>query len=156
MRAVEPRCTANDDLETMDKVVEMVADGRLVLVRLPLAEIALSQLNADHLERLARWREAGVMGKRSLELLPSGMWWMQLHGQLCQTPQQAEMYSKSWTHRVHFGRPSLGWMVGVFESQPSVRRQCLIPHLSRTEPNELLAFERGPSWNDPEPQSGKG
>ena len=110
---------------------------------MPIADIDLSSLNRFHAHKLTWWTECKVMGERSLELLAYGMWWLQRHRQRAECPHQLEMYSRSGTHRVHFGRPSLGWMLGVFASRPKVRRQCLIPHLSRTEPNELLAFERG-------------
>jgi hypothetical protein len=136
----------NDRVETMEEVVEMVADGRLSLTRLPVTGIDPSSLNAHHRHWLDWWTQCGVMGQKSLELLPCGMWWLQQHRQTAECPHQLEMYGKSGTHRVHFGRPSLGWMLGVFESRPKVRRQCLIPHLSSTEPNELLVFERGPGW----------
>jgi hypothetical protein len=136
----------DDHVETMEEVVGMVADGRLSLTRVPAAGIDLSSLNRFHAQKLAWWTECGVMGRKSLGLLPYGMWWLQWHRQRAGCPHRLEMYSRSGTHRVHFGRPSLGWMLGVFASRPNVRRQCLVPHLSGTEANELLAFERGPRW----------
>jgi predicted nucleotidyltransferase len=136
----------NDHVETMERVVEMVADGRLTLTRVPVVDIDLSSLNAHHKHWLDWWTQCKVMGRKSLELLPYGMWWLQQHRQRAGCPHQLEMYSKSGTHRVHLGRPSLGWMLGVFSSRPRLQLQCLIPHLSGTDPNELLAFERGPKW----------
>jgi hypothetical protein len=136
----------HDHVEVMEEVAQMVADGRLALTRLSVAEIDLSSLNAHHTHWLDWWTQCKVMGQKSLELLGYGMWWLQQHRQRAEVPHQLEMYSSSRTHRVHFGRPSLGWMLNVFESRPRVRRQCLIPHLSRTDPNQLLVFQRGPRW----------
>jgi hypothetical protein len=145
----------NDAVGIMEEVVAMVVDSRLLLTRFPITDIDVSSLNAQHAHRLAHWQKCRVMGKRSLELLPFGMWWMQLHRQESQCPDQTEMYSETRTHRIHFGRPSIGWMVGIFVSRPEVKRQCLITHLSRTEPNELLVFERGPKWPRSDPGAGK-
>jgi hypothetical protein len=137
----------NDRVETMEEVVEMIENGRLSLTGVPIAAIDCASLNAQHSHWLDWWSRCRVMGQKSLELLPYGMWWLQQHQQRAEPPHQMEMYSQSGTHRVHFGRPSLGWMLRVFESRRQVRRQCLIPHLARTEPNELLVFERGTSWS---------
>jgi hypothetical protein len=135
----------SDDLETMEEVVALVEQRRLVLQRLPLEQIT-PDLNAYHNHWLEHWARCKVMGRQSMELLPYAMWWFQQHRQQCGLPHQTEIWSKKYTHRVHLGKPRLAWMVNLFERRRNLRRQCLIPHIKKGEPNELLVFERGESW----------
>jgi hypothetical protein len=87
-----------------------------------------------------------TLGKESIKALPYAMLWFQMHRQQCAVPQRTEIWSRSQTHRVEIGRPSLAWMLRVFQLHDKVRRQCLIPHLKKAGPNALLIFERGPNW----------
>lgn len=61
----------------MEKAVDMVADGRLSLTRIPAAEVSIADLNIHHARWHLHWQTCGVMGRQSLVLLPLGMWWMQ-------------------------------------------------------------------------------
>jgi hypothetical protein len=82
-----------------------------------------------------------------MKLLAYAMWWLQRHRQESSVPDsRCVVWSKADTHRVHLGRPSLDWMLGVFRGSPQVKRQCLIPHLKSGGPNELLIFERSERW----------
>src|SRR5690606_1951550 len=92
------------------------------------------------------WTEGRLMGVKSMRTLPHAMWWMEQHGETCQPPHRSMLWSKSRTHRVEMGVPSLERMLWYFEQYPSLQRQCLIPHFKVRELNELLAFERGPQW----------
>jgi hypothetical protein len=134
-----------DSVGMMEKAVRWVNEGALVLTRAPIDTIDL-QLNAYHTHWLGHWRKCQVMGRKSMELLPYAMWWLQQNRQRSQVPQQTEVWSKSWTHRVDLGKPSLDQMMSIFEERSRVKRQCLIPHFRAREPNELLVFERGPNW----------
>lgn len=137
----------SDTISTMEHTVGMIRNGELVLTRLPIDGIDC-RLNAHHSHWLSWWTQCNVMGKDSMKLLPYAMWWLQLHRQKSQVPaSQCVVWSKSWTHRVHLGRPSLGWMVGEFRRSPKIKRQCLIPHIKSGQPNELLVFERGKKWS---------
>lgn len=135
----------HDSVGVMEKVVQWVHEGALVLTRLPVDGIDL-QLNAYHVHWLEHWRTCPWIGRGTIALMPYAMWWLQQHRQRSQCPHQAEVWSKSHTHRVDLGKPSLGRMVGLFEEFPRIKRQCLIPHFRAREPNELLVFERGPTW----------
>ena len=141
----------NDDLATMDQAVEMVEREELVLSRFPLESIDCC-LNRHHAHWLAWWTQCKVMGKESLRLLPYAMGWFQERRQQAEVPDsQCIVWSKSRTHRVHLGRPSLGWMIGAFQASSKVKRQCLIPHIKTGQSNELLVFERGKNWFRPGP-----
>lgn len=137
----------HDTISTMERTVEMVRKEELVLARIPIDSIGC-QLNAFHAHWLNWWTHCKVMGKDSMKLLPFAMWWLQQHRQRSECPDsQCIVWSKSYTHRVHLGRPSLAWMIGVFRRSTKVKRQCLIPHIKSGQPNELLVFERGNNWS---------
>jgi hypothetical protein len=135
----------HDSVGVMEQAVRWVKEGVLVLTRVSINTIHL-QLNAYHSQKLEHWQKFPWIGRKTIELMPYAMWWLQQHRQRSQPPDQAEVWSTSWTHRVDLGRPSLGQMMWMFEERPRVRRQCLIPHFRAREPNELLVFERGPNW----------
>ena len=159
LATIKPRATAGraerdhlvnlrrlyDRVGAMEKAVQWVHEGVLVLTRVPIDGIA-PQLNAFHTHRLELCRMYKVVGQKSMQLLPYAMWWLQQHRQRSQCPDKTEIWSESQTHRVNLGKPSLGEMMERFERQPRIKRQCLIPHIRAREPNELLVFERGPNW----------
>jgi predicted nucleotidyltransferase len=68
----------------------------------------------------------------------------------CDVPQGTEIWSQKHNHLVDVGRPSLRRMIWHFERLPKLKRQCLIPHFKKGQPNDLLHFERGPNWADRE------
>ena len=133
------------DITTMDKTMSMIEDGRLTLTAIRVEDINCDDLNDYHQKWLSHWIECKVLGKNSINLLPLAMSWFEQHDELCSVPR-TEIWSKSLTHRVHVGRPSPGWMIGVFSHRPDVVRQCLIPHLRKKQENHLFAFERGPAF----------
>lgn len=138
-----------DDLGTVNRVTKMLADKRLLLVHTPIDRMECS-LDADHVHWLEHWAKCKVLGRESMKTLPYAMFWLQSHGQHCAVPNRTEILSRSHTHRVEVGRPSLAWMLQVFKSHPKVKYQCLIPHFKKAGPNELLVFERGPNWHEKE------
>jgi hypothetical protein len=139
-----------DTISTMERTVELIRKEELVLTRIAINSIDC-QLSAYHSHWLAWWTQCKIMGKDSMKLLPYAMWWLQRHRQQSGLPDsQCVVWSKTGTHRVHLGRPSLGWMIGEFHCSSKVKRQCLIPHLKTGQPNELLVFERGKKWSQPD------
>jgi len=135
----------HDRVSVMERVVEMIDRGELLLTRITVDEIDC-KLNTYHEHWLNRWTRCEVMGKKSMETLPYAMWWLQQYRQHSDLPNRTEIWSKSRTHRLEVGRPSLFRMRRIFENFPKVKRQCLIPHFKSRDANELLVFERGPNW----------
>lgn len=142
-----PLSRLHDHFTTMEKVVGMIADDSLLFGRISLDKVP-NKLNDYHLRKLSLWTTCKVMGVESMKTLPFAMWWLEQHRQLCDVPNRTEILSQKRTHRLEVGKPSLGWMLHKFMSDPRIVRQCLIPHLRSKGPNELLTFERGPNWQD--------
>lgn len=140
-----------DHVGTMEKVVQMIADGKLLLQRIPVESIDC-QLSEENTRRLAWWGQGKVMGRESMKLLPYAMWWLEKYGEKLLVHVRTEIWSEARTHRLELGRPSLSWMINVFRTSPAVKRQCLIPHFKTKGPNELLDFTRGPRWRDDDEQ----
>lgn len=136
----------DDDRGTMQRVVQMIADRRLVLTRVPVATIVL-RLGAEHQRLLQRWNDGRVVGPRSLETLPYAMMWMRNRGlSYASMRRDKEIWNESQTYCVHLGRPSLVIMLAWFNLYPKLKQQCLIPYFVKKGPNELLIFKRGPTW----------
>ncbi len=144
---VFPLSRLHDHFTTMEKVVGMIADDRLLFERISIDKVP-NKLNDYHLRKLSLWTTCKVMGVDSMKTLPFAMGWLEQHRQLCDVPNRTEILSQKKTHRLEVGKPSLGWMLHVFMSDPRIVRQCLIPHLRSKGPNELLTLERGPDWQD--------
>jgi predicted nucleotidyltransferase len=136
----------HDDISTMERTVRMVRDNELALTRVPIDGINF-RLNAEHTQRMKHWTDLAVMGKESIRLLPYALWWFEQYRQKADAPNQLEIWSKSNTHRVHLGRPSFGLMLRSFLRLSKLKRQCLITHIKKGQPNELLVFERGVNWS---------
>lgn len=142
-----PLTRLDDNVGTMEAVVEMIELQRLAFMRLPVESIDL-KMSASNQHWLDHWTMCKVMGAKSMETLPYAMWWLQQDRQVCEVPDRTEIYSKSRTHRLEVGKPSLRWMLWRFIQKPKLKRQCLIPHFKVKGPNELLVFERGATWLD--------
>lgn len=137
-----------DDVSVMEQAVEMVEREMLTLTRISIDSITL-KLGSYHRHCLEHWTtNCQVMGRKSLETLPYVMWWFEQNRDRCMIPRRTEVWNRKFTLRCEVGKPSLGWMLGRFAERPKLKRQCLIPHFKRKGPNELLAFERGPQWED--------
>jgi len=147
----------DDNQDTMEAAVKMVREHQLVLTRLSMSDIklALNQSNSDRLNHLV---VGAAIGRASAKVWPFGLWWLEQEGQAWgrNHSDKTEFYSEGRTHRVHLGRPSLRWMMGLFEHDPNVEKQCLICHIKRDEPNELLIFERGPNFESTRPHDSRG
>lgn len=135
----------NDSIATMERAVDMVRQEQLLLTRVPLDRINC-RLNAYHAHWLSCWTECRIIEAHLLRLVPYGMWWLEQHRQTAEVPHQFELWSKSRSHRVDAGRPSLARMIACFKQFPDLKRQCLILHPRAGEANELLIFERGKNW----------
>lgn len=136
-----------DRLHTMESTLEMLHKEELRLAEIPIEE-GSRQLNSYHSACLTWWTGLMIVGKKSIRLLPEALWWLELEGQEAEVPEGPEIWSKSGTHRVHLGRPSLARMLDRFRHSPDVRRQCLIPHIKAGKPNNLLVFDRGRNWSE--------
>ncbi len=137
----------NASLDDMEKVVQWINRGVLILTRVPFEAIDI-QLAYTYCSEF-RWNCRLSLGRESIKILPYAMWWLRQHRQWPGRKEgRIELWSKSWTHRVDVGKPSLSKMMWIFEESPKIRRQCLIPHLRTREPNDLLVFERGPQWKN--------
>ncbi|MGC4004055.1 MAG: hypothetical protein QM811_13420 [Pirellulales bacterium] len=138
----------NDRVSVMERVVEMVDQEMLTLTRIPIDTITL-KLGPYHRRFLEHWTvNCKVMGRKSLETLAYVMWWFEQNRDQCMVPDRTEVWNLKFTLRCEVGKPSLGWMLGRFAAHPKLKRQCLIPHFKRNDPNELLVFERGPRWDE--------
>jgi hypothetical protein len=135
-----------DLCSTMEHTVELLRNEELALTRIPIENIDC-QLNEYHAHWLARCTDCMIMGKDSTKLLSYAMWWLEQHRQKSEVPDSLVIWSKSRTHRVHLGRPSLRWMLAQFKHSTKLKRQCLIPHIKARQLNELLIFERGKNWS---------
>jgi hypothetical protein len=131
----------NATLTDMRRTMEKLAAGELTLTRIPIETIECD-LDADHQHWLEHWEKCRVMGRESLRLLPYAMYWLQLHGERCTVPWRTEIVTESGAHCVAIGKPSLSHMLWAFSQQTALKRQCLIPHITKAGPNELLVFER--------------
>lgn len=135
-----------DHIGSMQRVTKMIADGALLFERIPVASIALD-LTPENTQIVEETREYRLMGKKSLEVLPYALWWLQHEGVEVLDTDRTVVWGESFTRRVEIGRPSLEWMLGVFRERREVKRQCLIPHFKRSGPNDLLVFEPGSAWS---------
>ncbi len=129
----------SDSRDVMEQVVAMVQRRILALKRIALEHINPSEPRMPKSVRLAR---------RTAQIYPYALWWLRRHRQIPDSHQQCEIVSKSGTHRVHLGRIGLAWMLQSFCEQPRLKRQCLIPHIRKSQPNELFVFQRGSRWRE--------
>lgn len=128
-------------LTDMRRTMEKLAAGELKLTRIPLDTIVLD-LDAGHIRWLEHWTRGKLMGRESMRLLPYAMYWLQQNGDRCNVPNRTEIITKTGTYRVDIGKPSLSRMLWLFAERVAIKRQCLIPHITKNGPNELLVFER--------------
>jgi hypothetical protein len=136
-----------DDLSTMNIVMMLISTQKLTVEHISVEDVELN-LDADHARQLARWKESQIVGKKSMEILPYALYWLQQHGHQAGFPNRTDIPSEDFTHRVEIGKPCLRMMAHTFRARPKVKRQALIPHLKKGGPNEILVFERGPKWKD--------
>jgi predicted nucleotidyltransferase len=142
----------NGDLLMMLNVTEAISQGFLKLTRID-AEAVEPTLNPVYQYWYDHWVKCKVMGKKSMQLLRHGMWWMQQQrGQTNRQPNPPQhtgmMSSEDWKYVVYFGNPPLYAAYEVCDrkdSEPRHRRIriCLIPHFKTGQPNEVFVFEKG-------------
>jgi len=133
-------------LVEMNAVIELLAADQLVLTKIPVDKID-PKISSAHQHWVDHWSACRAFGKNTFKLLTWAFWWLEQHHQRYDRqkyPQVGPGYIATKTHLVLMGRPSL------CEMQAALRRGkdrvCLIPHLKKAGPNELLVFERGPNW----------
>lgn len=136
-----------DMVNVMEKTVEAIESGVLTFTRIPMDDLDI-KLDANHQQWIERWRSVDRLGKKSTELLPYAMWWLQRHRQRRYFPYRTTICSQNGSHRVQLGRLSFHDMLCCFEKRDTLKRQCLIAHRLSSGQNDLLCFERGPNWAD--------
>jgi predicted nucleotidyltransferase len=137
----------NGDLRMMLNVTEAINRGFLKLTRIN-TETVEPILNPVYQFWYDHWVKCKVMGKKSMELLRHGMWWMQEQkGSEYQRPHPPQhdgtMWSEDWKYAVRFGNPPLYAAYDVCHGERQQRRICLIPHFKKGQPNEMFVFEKG-------------
>lgn len=115
----------NASLEEMEDIMAALTSKRLILTRIPIDEIKAQPI--DH----------HYIGQKTSKLLPYVIWWFKHHHQKTTIRNGCTISSK--THHALLGKPRLSQMRYLIEE--GARRVCLMPHLRRSEPNELLVFE---------------
>ena len=139
----------SSSLDAMKKVQWLLEHKRLTLIREPMGdrEPRLSPAFEDLFRRL---RTLERSGRKTLEVLPYALAWLEREGH---QPEHllwmrcTEICSRNGSHRIHIGRISLERMMyWLFDSIRPTGEVCLIPHIRRNQPKELLVFQRGPRW----------
>ena len=138
----------NASLAEMEAVTELLSSGQLVLTRIPVSQID-PKVGAWHQHWIDHWSTAFRFGKETLKLVPYALWWLERHR------QRLDREKPNWSidatsistrsYRVLMGSPSLHRMQAALQ-RAGTKQVCLIPHLKKAGPNELLVFERGPNW----------
>jgi predicted nucleotidyltransferase len=137
----------DSQLRTMVNVTGAISQGFLKLTRIEAQKVEPT-LNPLYQQWYDWWVRCKVMGKRSMKLLPYGMWWLQEQpGQALQRPEpprhDCTMCSEDRKYVVYFGNPPLYAVYHVCHANHPMVRACLIPHFKRGESNEIFVFEQG-------------
>ncbi len=127
----------------MTEITELVGRGAIKLTRIPVETIDL-RLNAFHKRELEISISLQCWSKKTAEVAAYAMWWLQQRRKKFPAfENETRFFIKPYY--VDFGKPFLSRVAWRF-SHAAVKEQCLIPHFRAKGPNELLVFERGPSW----------
>jgi predicted nucleotidyltransferase len=138
----------NASLAEMEAVTELLSSGQLVLTRIPVGQID-PKVSARHQHWIDHWSRANRCGKETRKLVPYAFWWLERHRQRFDGKKPGCWMDatsvSTGAYRVLMGSPSLHGMQAALQ-RAGTKQVCLIPHLKRAGPNELLVFERGPNW----------
>ena len=138
----------NASLAEMEAVTELLSSGQLVLTSIPVSQID-PKVSAWHQHWIEHWSRANRVGKETRKLVPYAFWWLERHRQRFDGEKPgcgmdaASVSTRAY--RVLMGSPSLHGMQAALQ-RAGTKQVCLIPHLKKAGPNELLIFERGPNW----------
>jgi hypothetical protein len=138
------------DLATMEEVMWLLERKRLKLTREPMSpsEPRLPPALQDLVRRLGEFHR---YGRETFRLLPYALDW--LHGETRQPARsywldRTQLGTEDLSRRVHLGKISLDRMLyWLFDPLRPPGKVCLVPHIRRNQPNELLIFQRGARWN---------
>lgn len=138
----------NASLAEMEAVTELLSSGQLVLTRIPVGQID-PKVSAWHQHWIDHWSRVNRAGKETRKLVPYAFWWLERHRQRFDGEKPGCWMDatsiSTRAYRVLMGSPSLPGMQAALQ-RASTKQVCLIPHLKKAGPNELLVFERGPDW----------
>jgi hypothetical protein len=142
MSAKEAGCS----LEEMRRLTSLIDAHALLVERVepPAWPVPLS---AEFQNWTDWWVECESMGRKSLECLSLGMWWLEREG--CKKPgiMTGEIHDDGWALRVTFGRLRPHHIVRSL-GRPDSMAAAHVLHFKRSAPRLLLAFRRGPAWEE--------
>jgi hypothetical protein len=128
--------------EAVQHITDMLERKILVVYREPLTGITV-QLNSEYQHWLDWSTRCKAIGKQSLKCLPYALHWLQRQRAGEVHINGPELVNTRRTRRVQIGNLHLYEMLWFFENVPTMKQQCLIPHIKRGEANEWFIFERG-------------
>jgi predicted nucleotidyltransferase len=139
---ISPKLAQSDE-EDVKCVTTLLDDKALALTRVAVESLEVEKLTDDWKQQFDRRR----WGKRLQTLLPYAFAWIPSQKVDCIDVREHGVIWDPQRHvRVQLGRLFLYWMFRLFQDQPELRVQCLIPFFRQAYPKELLVFERGPAW----------
>lgn len=120
-------------------------EERVLSVRTLEADPWPVSLKGEFRVRTERWQANGLSGKKTLECLPLGMWWMQSQGGTDPYISAVEVFDESRRFHVSMGNLHIHRITG-FLSHPESVESAYVPHFKTGEPKRLYAFSRGEEW----------
>jgi predicted nucleotidyltransferase len=133
-------------VEAVEHTTGLLEQRILVLTRIPVE--TMTGVNCSFLgNSLAIPRRVFRWGKKTQKVLPYAISWLKTQkATKIVSHEQGELWDEQRRCRVQIGPLYFSWMTSLFEDEPGLQYQCLIPHFRRDYAKELLVFERGPSW----------
>lgn len=129
--------------DDVNGVTSLLAEQALILTRIRVETLEAEPLPDEWAQTFLRRR----WGTKSRALLPFAFaWFGSQNVESIDVREPGEIWDGERRFRVQLGRLYLYWMVKLFQEEPKLQRQCLIPHFRRVYAKELLIFERGPAW----------
>lgn len=142
IRCKRARCSWED----MQRLTTWIGAGALTARRVEPPEGPV-RLRGEYRRWSAHWTACEAMGRKSLECLPLGMWWMQSHRARDLRTLNGAVSDGSYSYQVTFGTLH-PWRIAQFLDRPEATATAHVLHFSRGEPREVLEFRRGPAWAD--------
>lgn len=137
---------AKCSLEDMDQLTTWIDEGAVTVNRIEPPEWPV-KLSATFAHWAEHWVLCRAMGKHSLACLPLGLWWLQAQRVRDPVIGTAMVHDSRYTRTVSFGaiHPfDIKWRLG----RTGAIAAAHILHFVRSEPKELLVFQRGSAWHD--------
>jgi len=132
----------------MDTLVKLLEHKRLKLTRIPVEKVRVDVPRKEQ-ARILRALSLKLRGAATLEVTRYAYGWLYSEGQKAAPYGYAAgtvISSQDGSIRINVGKVSLGAVTAWLYDDSEVKKVCLIPHLRKKQPNELLVFERGSAW----------